>query len=1144
MLGLNNPIIARSTKNHIKIMSNLIDVSTKAKDRDEQPAVAQDFNGTDQYNDLGSDPIIPATNDFTLCGWANLDSVASHSTCFSQYVNVTGDGGVLVRFHTTDKLSVFLESNGSHSDKTLSSTYETTGTYVFWALRRNGATFDWFVNGVLVDTTTDSDATRSISTSGVVFGARSATGSIYNANLSDRFNGKQATIQFFDSAINIEALYQQGQNPEIIYPNQPIPTHCWYLNGNGFDSANKRHATIINESTNTWHEDKDTPYQPFNLVGYDQARYFDGSNFLDGGNVDFPNLNDGDNVFEFEFLRTSTSGICTIVCKGAIRPWVWRTNSANFQFRYRNSSDVASVAQVLTISANTFYKLKCVVNPTNGTIRVYDEDDVLLNELTGLDIDNTGVSGANPHNIGAYSNGNDEFEGYLGRIKWEGVFDYDLSSETLPTGFSESGSPTLAKIPLDPSNKSIIGRETPTYTGRVPRDFKAVNSPCLTFNGTDQYIDTERSIFGGRTDVSVVVDFKSSSSDPDIILSEYDTGGNNRSTLMSIENDQLRVLLSDDGINARKHYRTTGLSLNDGNTHRVGFVFSGGVLTLFVDGAFILDGDLTKTVDSTCNQIYDGDANYLIGAFSSSSSVAAWHEGSLWDCRVHGAALSLDQINDRVSDDLISHVPFSNKGMSSVRDTVNKTFYPITNYAASMWNGDQDDDHEHLNNGCDIALDLTQGNHYVTISNNDLRFIHETLTFEIELDVYIFDFSQAQFLIGNAYSTSSNGFYLRCDSGGGHLRFLAYQSVPGTPLIQVRTSNGLSTGLNKIKVVGDGSSIAMEVNGVDQTVVIETALAASFPTGASQQPARIGRAASVYGNFLAARALVKDDSGDEVANYRCVDGANGQKAVRFDTAYLTFGSAVTMQSVMELECDLIWEGGNDALWAATASSRIQITSGGTEIYLGGSSNTAPISPALPQDELFNLKIYRDSDNLVTVYVNDVSVGTLTYSGIFDIAEFGHYSGGAGPLNGYVKYIRIKMGTGSTNDVELDFQGDFTTELINRADNSDNATITNGTVVKLVTDESGNHGIILGATYVEIPINNDGTSPLGRSTISNPKGGINTHTTQLIRQEVKSSDLRNFDTGDFETGYNFNGDIGDFKIKTETLTKKSNIYLES
>lgn len=250
------------------------DWSTTGNDRAVLPGVWQKFNGTDQYNDLGSDPIIPATDDFTLCGWVELDTVVSNGVMFAQYASDSNNGRFLIQFSTNSKLSCFLGDQGSHASISLSSTFDTTGRKVFWCVRRSGETFDWFVDDASVtDTHTDSDATRSMLQTGVIFSARTSVVT-YNTALIGHLDGKQFGVQFFDSAISNEGIAlvkKQGDAPADLVAGAPIPKHRWYLNGNGFDSGSattKRHATIGNESSNTWNNSSDVPYQPFNLVGY------------------------------------------------------------------------------------------------------------------------------------------------------------------------------------------------------------------------------------------------------------------------------------------------------------------------------------------------------------------------------------------------------------------------------------------------------------------------------------------------------------------------------------------------------------------------------------------------------------------------------------------------------------------------------------------------------------------------------------------------------------------------------------------------------------------------------------------------------------------------------------------------------------
>lgn len=385
------------------------------------------------------------------------------------------------------------------------------------------------------------------------------------------------------------------------------------------------------------------------------------------------------------------------------------------------------------------------------------------------------------------------------------------------------------QYPIYANGRSLNGA-LPTYTGRVPRDFKAVDSPCLTFNGTDQSISVS-SLTGSETVVS-----------------------------------------------------------------------SGGTSTPSISAGQI---DFTA--------------------------------GTCWDLRLSNGMI----------------IPMSNKGMGGVYDTFNKAFYPITTYAASMWNGTQDSYHEHLNNGCDIALDFDGIDDVVSLTSDTNLAGDFKISFGINFGVM---------------PTGDNGIFSSANTANAFILRSNTIAVKINGSWHTDVAPALSANTNyQIEVIRTGTLLTVKVDGSVHKIL--TVNSATFTIN------RIGRYSSHEVNALLWDFVV-EDNGAEVFNSRFIDG--------------------------------------------------------------GSSTQ-------------------------------------------------------------------------------------------------------------VTDDSvnGDHGTINGATYVEIPANADGTSPLGRSALSNPAGKLNTHTTKLVEQEPDAPDLRGVDLGDFddsEGGYAINGDSGDFVIGVDSLTGESQIYL--
>ncbi len=176
--------------------------------------------------DLGSDSLIPSTDDWTFHAIIRPDASSDQDTLFSQYLSGVGNGRILIQ-QSDDSgpitISIFLGS-----DPALGSIFVNPTTAVVAGMTyhvtftRRYRTFSVYINGVFENSTTEA-GTRQILQTGNVLGIRSGSNP-YNGNYdtSTRWNGLMSDIKIYNRALSdseIQALYI---NPGLPMQQQPI----------------------------------------------------------------------------------------------------------------------------------------------------------------------------------------------------------------------------------------------------------------------------------------------------------------------------------------------------------------------------------------------------------------------------------------------------------------------------------------------------------------------------------------------------------------------------------------------------------------------------------------------------------------------------------------------------------------------------------------------------------------------------------------------------------------------------------------------------------------------------------------------------------------------------------------------------------
>jgi len=198
------------------------------------------------------------------------------------------------------------------------------------------------------------------------------------------------------------------------------------------------------------------------------------------------------------------------------------------------------------------------------------------------------------------------------------------------------------------NNGNLVNAATSTQyvTGKIGQ--------ALAFNGTNQYLKMA-DLNESTTNLSVFLWTKNTDTahGNDFFAGHYQTTTNNRMWGMEFANtawagsptgNELSVIMSDDGtINntSIKAYWVSGISINDGYWHQVGFTWNNGTLLLYIDG---IPRTATKQFDTSFSTLFNSNSSVSIGAANPDASPVSFLKGSIDDVRVYNRALSAQEV--------------------------------------------------------------------------------------------------------------------------------------------------------------------------------------------------------------------------------------------------------------------------------------------------------------------------------------------------------------------------------------------------------------------------------------------------------------------------------------------------------------------
>ena len=127
------------------------------------------------------------------------------------------------------------------------------------------------------------------------------------------------------------------------------------------------------------------------------------------------------------------------------------------------------------------------------------------------------------------------------------------------------------------------------------------------------------------------------------ILSHYDIGTSQRSSVLWTNNDVFTVIISDNGAYTDhiKKYSSSIVAFDD-TWHLVGFTFDAGTLKLFVDG--VEDTNPTKTADDAITTIHNSTSDVMVGCFLNSDTPLNFFNGDISGAKMWNRALSSAEV--------------------------------------------------------------------------------------------------------------------------------------------------------------------------------------------------------------------------------------------------------------------------------------------------------------------------------------------------------------------------------------------------------------------------------------------------------------------------------------------------------------------
>jgi hypothetical protein len=731
--------------------TNIVDSSATGDYREIQPGRCLDFNGTTQSINLIDQNINIPFVDGTYSVWFYAD-VASADKFIDQ------NTGGRIGFGTgagVNALSMYCSIGGSTS--TADAYVPLKWHHCVWVLENQ--TRALYVNGELLQTFAAGYPTT-------FTGGR--IGAIYN-DTGNHFDGKLFDFRFYTRALTndeITAIYRQGLQPDSIVEGQPDATNLvgrWLLDDNSettaYDSSgNGNHGTIVGYASEMLYEGDDVPYSAQNLVGWSPLTGFsnDVPEGLSGNSYRFDGIDDWIQVGDPVSLRPLTPTVSlwfkvngldhmhTMFCSpsnGTNNGFMLRVqNSDNKIKAFIDANGWKSVSSNEVVELN---KWTHAAMTYDGSILKLYVNGVLQSDSASFTHSSWSVPISVSGFIGRYHNVVEFYRLMKGMVKDVRVYNTGLTQDNISflangsgvnpgsanlVGHWEldgdltesSGNADLSTATAVGNNGEILSRDesTPTndvlgnpldYTGTVPKYATPVDAPCLTFNGSTQYIGTglttdlagKRNVFRFWANATANGMFVSQDGNANLGFYIFDNG-----TYLQISfkgdnaNTYSYLIPSIQGAMAYVELDITFPAHNSNNN------------TATVHSWKVNDVEQSVTETGIVRNWLRGTSEIQIGVRESNN---LFFSGQLF-----GMSLSVDG-ND------VFYLPFSEGDGNTVYDVVNGNSYTITGYASTMWDNTQDQFFYSFENGCGESThwtDFADGSYNGWVFSNATEGVH------------------------------------------------------------------------------------------------------------------------------------------------------------------------------------------------------------------------------------------------------------------------------------------------------------------------------------------------------------------------------------------------------------------------------------